>query len=409
LGERQYAQHGIARFVHRILWLALAALVLSPLASAGRPPVPNNGFEISEQTLFLTGTTGDVGARTGVYLLSNTTPANNGPTDGRYQFLLPGVSVLGVINQKGSESWYDMTPAPKDLEITSDTSATLYFSANAQATTIFSVNLYDMDAAGQVALMGTNTQQFITALSPTPIDFHLATAGFVLRQGHYLQLEIQPQTLTVAVLMNYGGNTPSALTALPTRYLDTDADGVSDSDEGLSGTNALDPTDQNSGNGPDADGDGLSDSFEHAIGTDAHDNDTDNDHYGDGIEVHAGTNPLDPNSFPYDANNDGIPDSFVNYYFTNTTVGQGLGDPTADPDDDGCNNLCEAAHGTDPNNPDTDGDGVSDGDEIKGGTNPAGFSFAAAAGIHPVPEVVAAGAFFAVGNLVVLLSLLRRP
>ena len=50
-----------------------------------------------------------------------------------------------------------------------------------------------------------------------------------------------------------------------------------------------------------------------------------------------------------------------------------------DPDGDGLDNLLEAFYGTDPNNPDTDHDGVSDGKEVVGGRNPRGagtlFSF----------------------------------
>jgi hypothetical protein len=36
---------------------------------------------------------------------------------------------------------------------------------------------------------------------------------------------------------------------------------------------------------------------------------------------------------------------------------------TDDPDGDGCNNGCEFVRGTDPNNPDSDGDGLTDGEE----------------------------------------------
>jgi hypothetical protein len=44
-----------------------------------------------------------------------------------------------------------------------------------------------------------------------------------------------------------------------------------------------------------------------------------------------------------------------------------------DPDNDGLNNYEEInLYGTDPNDPDTDKDGVSDGDEVKAWTNPAG-------------------------------------
>jgi hypothetical protein len=39
-------------------------------------------------------------------------------------------------------------------------------------------------------------------------------------------------------------------------------------------------------------------------------------------------------------------------------------DPNADPDHDGLSNAAEAFWGTDPNNPDTDGDGLPDGEEV---------------------------------------------
>lgn len=43
-----------------------------------------------------------------------------------------------------------------------------------------------------------------------------------------------------------------------------------------------------------------------------------------------------------------------------------------DPDNDGLDNTLEFFYGTDPYNPDTDGDGVSDGDEVLSGRNPKG-------------------------------------
>jgi hypothetical protein len=52
---------------------------------------------------------------------------------------------------------------------------------------------------------------------------------------------------------------------------------------------------------------------------------------------------------------------------------------TNDPDNDGLDNLLERFYGTDMNNPDTDGDGISDGEEVRSGANPRGkgslFSF----------------------------------
>ncbi|MEA1784603.1 gliding motility-associated C-terminal domain-containing protein [Arenibacter sp. GZD96] len=77
----------------------------------------------------------------------------------------------------------------------------------------------------------------------------------------------------------------------------------------------------------------------------------------------------------------GRPDG--NYVFTYTTTGAiapctntavtltiSVTDCIVDSDGDGLTDGEEAVLGTDPNNPDTDGDGISDGDEVLNGTNP---------------------------------------
>jgi hypothetical protein len=67
-----------------------------------------------------------------------------------------------------------------------------------------------------------------------------------------------------------------------------------------------------------------------------------------------------------DSDSDGLPDSWEYDYFGNLSQSG-----TDDPDEDGLTNLEEYQAGTDPTNPDTDGDGLSDGDEVNiYGTDP---------------------------------------
>ncbi len=128
---------------------------------------------------------------------------------------------------------------------------------------------------------------------------------------------------------------------------DTDGDGLTDDEETLLGTNP---------NNPDTDGDGLSDGAEvNTYSTDPLIADTDGDGLSDGAEVSAGTNPLDANDPPVDPGGGG---------------GGGGGGPT-DTDGDGLTDDEETTLGTDPNNPDTDSDMLSDGQEVNTyNTNP---------------------------------------
>ncbi|MCB9546386.1 MAG: hypothetical protein H6706_11085 [Myxococcales bacterium] len=134
---------------------------------------------------------------------------------------------------------------------------------------------------------------------------------------------------------------------------DSDDDGLLDGQEDRNGNGAIDPGETDPNN-PDTDGDGLADGVEDANAngmqdegeTDPLNPDTDSDGLPDGVEVN-GSNPTDPNDF--DSDNDGLPDG------------------TEDANHDG--NFDEGTE-TDPNNPDTDGGGESDGSEVEGGRNP---------------------------------------
>lgn len=402
---------------YRTAWWA-ALLVAVVAASTGHAsasgdrgtPLPGNAFQPSLHEFFLDSATGSGGVKQ----LSPTAPAAQAMTT----FVAPGLKVLGLIDQPATDVWATSAPWEKDMEVVNATQAVLYFVANAQAVTVFQVRLYDVAPDGTEHLVSQDDQQFVTALSPIPITFDLHAQGVVLHKGNTLKLGVYAQTGNAAVVLQYGGATPSAVHDLNVRWLDSDGDGVADSDEVASGSNPLDPADQRATLGKDSDGDGCSDLFERSVATNPARADSDGDSFGDCLEVHAGSSPLSAASKPYDRNGNGLPDSFETRYFTNsTTINQPGGvnvDPRGDPDRDRCDNLCEAAHGTDPLNPDSDGDGVPDGDEVAAGTNPLGPDGARGAGgalggVRGVPEPVASSAFFATGTSLALVALLRRP
>jgi outer membrane protein OmpA-like peptidoglycan-associated protein len=145
-------------------------------------------------------------------------------------------------------------------------------------------------------------------------------------------------------------------------------------------TTTTDPTD------PDSDDDGLSDGAEDANGdgatvntlggtgdsgsgeTDPNNADTDGDGLRDGDEANGSgplsvvgsTDPLDTDT------DDGGTEDGTEVLADNSdpTTGNGGDDAAADPDGDGLSNAQEATLGTDPNDPDSDNDGIDDGDEV---------------------------------------------
>lgn len=132
--------------------------------------------------------------------------------------------------------------------------------------------------------------------------------------------------------------------ALDSSIIDTDGDGVNDEADPAN----TDPCIPNPNAGPcDQDGDGLTNTQEGVAGTDPIVPDTDGDGINDGAEVSAGSDPLDP----CDPDDSSI-------------------DCQIDTDGDGLTDAFEVTLGTNPNNPDTDGDGINDGTEVGNGTDP---------------------------------------
>ncbi|MFD2607502.1 VCBS domain-containing protein [Euzebyella marina] len=138
---------------------------------------------------------------------------------------------------------------------------------------------------------------------------------------------------------------------------DTDGDGINDGQEvNTDGTDPLDSCDSVGGtplSTDDCDGDGLTTAEETTNGTDPNNADTDGDGLTDGEEVN---NVDDPSTAL-------IPTSISNPLDSCDPDGTGSTCGT-DPDNDGLTSSEEAILGTNPNNPDTDGDSINDGQEV---------------------------------------------
>jgi hypothetical protein len=66
-----------------------------------------------------------------------------------------------------------------------------------------------------------------------------------------------------------------------------------------------------------------------------------------------------------DQDRDGLPDAWETAHGLNPRIGRGINGADGDPDRDGLSNADEYLNGTDPQNPDTDGDGLPDQWEVE--------------------------------------------
>ena len=134
-----------------------------------------------------------------------------------------------------------------------------------------------------------------------------------------------------------------------------DNDGLTNLEEWNGGDNPTDPIDADSDNDDLTDGDEVN-----THGTDPNDADSDDDGLNDGAEIAASTLPLDP-----DTDGDEMSDGYEVDNGHNPLL---AADAAEDADKDGSLNLEECQRGTDPNEQDTDMDGLSDSVEDGGGT-----------------------------------------
>lgn len=139
-------------------------------------------------------------------------------------------------------------------------------------------------------------------------------------------------------------------------FLDFDADGLPDWWEVKYGFNTNFPNGQK-----DPDLDQLTNLDEYKYGTNPINADTDGDGFKDGYEVSRNFNPL--GTGPFDADTDGLSDVQEKLYGTDSK--------NADTDADGLKDGDEVnIWHTDPLKADTDGDGFKDGAEVEGGYDP---------------------------------------
>ncbi len=142
-----------------------------------------------------------------------------------------------------------------------------------------------------------------------------------------------------------------------TKALDSDNDGLYDAWEVING---LDPFFPGDALELSHDGDSLNVLAEYLAGTNFRDEDTDGDGVLDGVDLY----PLD-SAYQLDSDNDGLPDAFENRYdFLDPSWPY---DTHQNFDMDGLSNLEEFQQGLDPSNPDSDFDGVFDGEDVEPG------------------------------------------
>lgn len=206
---------------------------------------------------------------------------------------------------------------------------------------------FDNDAFSDLAEFTARTNPLNGLITPLDTDgdglpdsWELANFGTIALYGGLSDPDLDFSTNAAELL---GGTDPLD----PLDFVDTDNDNLSDGWETLFAGNLTNLTGLASGPGPGA-GSG----------------DFDGDTYTDLAEFAARSNPANTAATPIDKDGDGLLDTWEITNFGSTTAQTG----TADPDGDFSNNIAEQAANTNPNDgsvfPNADADGLSDGYEL---------------------------------------------
>jgi uncharacterized protein (DUF1800 family) len=260
-------------------------------------------------------------------------------------FSAPGISTNSIWDS-------DYSAAPTDLK------SALGFSGYGPAdiSDRLKFRLYALRAA--TSNSWTVTFEIRNLTSNTVVVSHAYTNCFAnasLDGGSAVWTDYDGNTNVPSMIVHQGVQmffTTNPLASLPAlaAYKDSDKDGMPDVWEDANGFNKFSAADAVL----DADGDGLNNRDEYLNGTNPHLADTDGDGVSDGIEVANSSNPLLASSKPelagtawpsgVDLDGDGLPDAWeVRYRAFGLT-------PNGDTDGDGASNLQEAKWGTDPFN-----------------------------------------------------------
>ena len=227
----------------------------------------------------------------------------------------------GLVDQVGptSYTWTTQTALNADVSVVGDTDVTIYFDNGVEVLGTTTVTIRAVLNGTAIPFGEATHEGFFDAEAHTE-TFTLPTDGTTLEAGTQIRLDVSISGLEpdVLVQMQYGDDvTPSGVDRMTVRVVDSDGDGFGDTAERVAGTD------------PD-------DAFDY-----------------------PGAPPRD------DLDEDGLKDDWEEDQFGDRNMSA-----EDDPDADGCDNLCEQTHGTDPNLADTDGDTRPDGNEIDEGTDP---------------------------------------
>ncbi len=411
----------MARVFPRLMrraWIVLAVLALVPWSAAGSP-----NFSTESQPWFLTDRPSDADAR--AFALASEPQDDANPASGA---VLPAASGSGVADAQ--LNWLAPIAWSHDRQTVGDAQVVLYTSAQAQAVAEVEVRLLQRSPSGELTTLGSASRLLsVASTAPRAEQFSIPLDATIIPSTHQLALQITYTGASGASVLQFGQpGAPSAITVFPTQLADQDGDGLGDSLERRLGTDpnnpdtdgdglgdaaevngGSDPLDRRSvrGSRMDADQDGLHKTLELLLGASPENADTDGDGYIDGIEFHAGTDPTDARSIPNDWDLDGLPDAWDAHPNNPDADNDGRNDCFDDEDGDGLTTCQEVAYGTDPDDADTDDDGVPDGAEIRSGDNPLADPLVLSGG-SKVAEPLVAGLTLIGGGAIIFFALAGR-